>query len=45
MKKRFDLSLIAVVIIVVAFVMAAAIILSCAKLPVFREIVDQRINY
>lgn len=45
MKKKLELSLIAIVIIVVAFVMAAGIILSCVKLPIFREVVRQRINY
>ncbi len=45
MKKKFELSLLAAVIIVVAFVMAAAIILSCVELPIFREVVRQRINY
>lgn len=45
MKKRFDFSLIAVLIIVVAFIMAAAVILGCVKLPVFREIIELLINY
>jgi hypothetical protein len=45
MKKKFELSLLAAVIIVVAFVMAAAIILSCVELPIFREVVRRRINY
>lgn len=43
MKRKRDLSLITVLIIVLAFIMAAAIILSCIKLPVFNEILKQRL--
>jgi hypothetical protein len=44
MKNGRDVSVAAVLIIVIAFFMAAAIILECVKLPVFREIVRQLIS-
>lgn len=44
MKKR-DLSVIAIIIIVAAFAMAAAIILECLKLPALRTILQQLLNY
>jgi hypothetical protein len=44
MKSKRDLSLIAVMIIVFAFLMAAAIILSCMKLPEFNEILKNRLT-
>lgn len=44
MKKKRDLSLIAVLIIVFAFLMAAAVILSCIKMPVFEDILKYRLN-
>jgi hypothetical protein len=45
MKRKLDVSLLAVLMIVTAFFMAAAVILACAKLPELREILWQRINY
>jgi len=38
MKKTREISLITILIIVIAFIMAAAIILSCIKLPGLKEI-------
>jgi hypothetical protein len=44
MKKGRDVSVAAVLIIVIAFFLAAATILACVKLPTFREMVRQLIS-
>lgn len=44
MKKIRDLSVITILIIVIAFLMAAAIILSCINLPEFDEILKYMLS-
>lgn len=43
MKRKRDLSVITILIIVFAFLMAAAIILSCIELPEFNELLKYRL--